>query len=90
MDFLQLGGIVASLLAGGVTKIISKKKGSTLHTILSPAMAVLAGAGATAATGQASDFGSILMGGLGIGGAAITTQSFVRGGRDLWRTARPK
>ena len=68
--WLQLGGMFVSLFAGAGVKALSKKKGSTMHELLTPVAAVIGGAAAAAATGDASSVGEALNLGLQYGASA--------------------
>ena len=73
-------GLSSALLAGFITKKVSKNKGSTTHKILSPVAATIGGFGAMLAMGEGEvTFGGALRGGLEFGMAAVFGQSMFRG-----------
>lgn len=86
MDLLQLGGILAGLVSGAITKKISKKKGSTAHKLLSPVAAVVGAAGAAAAAGAEGQ--ELMNAGVEAGAAAVFGHSVYRGAKEVAKNGR--
>lgn len=79
--FLQLAGALVGFGAAAVTKKISKKRGSVVHKILSPAMAVVGAAASAAVTGEAETAQAALTIGLNGGMMAVFGHSVWSGSR---------
>ena len=84
--FMSLLGPLVGLVAGGITKRISKKKGSNLHKVLAPVAAILGAGGTALATGEDPESGGLAAAAAQDGSMAVLIQSLWRGLLNAFRS----